>query len=124
MRQQRELLAAQQFRWQGEAWAGAQMSWEVSPESADEDGSGAQARARNWTTRLVVQMPGIGVVEANLTLSPTTLDVRVNAPQNDTVARLNAAIPDLHVRLAASGFVVGQITARADAEPLEAGASS
>jgi len=124
MRQQLELLAAQQFRWQGEAWAGAQMSWEVSPERADEDGSGAQARTRNWTTRIVVQMPGIGVVEANLTLSPTTLDVRVNAPLDDTVSRLNAAIPDLHGRLAASGFVVGQITARADAAPLEAGASS
>ncbi|WP_019450520.1 flagellar hook-length control protein FliK [Cupriavidus sp. BIS7] len=124
MRQQLELLAAQQFRWQGEAWAGTQMSWEVSPERADEDGSGAQARARNWTTRIVVQMPGIGVVEANLTLSPTTLDVRVNAPLDDTVSRLNAAIPDLHGRLAASGFVVGQITARADTAPLEAGASS
>ncbi|MBV8158543.1 MAG: flagellar hook-length control protein FliK [Dyella sp.] len=124
VRQQLELLAAQQFQWKGEAWTGAQMSWEVSPGQADEDGSGAQARTRSWTTRIVVQMPGMGVVEANLTLSPATLDVRVNASLDDTVSRINAAIPDLHGRLAASGFVVGQITARADAAPLEAGVSS
>jgi len=124
VRQQLELLAAQQFQWKGEAWTGAQMSWEVSPGHADEDGSGAQSRARSWTTRIVVQMPGMGVVEANLTLSPAMLDVRVNASLDDTVSRINAAIPDLHGRLAASGFVVGQITARAEAAPLEAGVSS
>jgi len=124
VRQQLELLAAQQFQWKGEAWTGAQMSWEVSPGHADEDGSGAQSPARSWTTRIVVQMPGMGVVEANLTLSPAMLDVRVNASLDDTVSRINAAIPDLHGRLAASGFVVGQITARAEAAPLEAGVSS
>ena len=46
------------------------------------------------------------------------------APLDDTVARLSAAIPDLHGRLAASGFVVGQITARADTAPTEAGVPS
>ena len=115
VRQQLELLAAQQFHWKGEAWAGTQMFWDISPGQIDEDGSAAQACARSWTTRLVVRMPGMGVVEANLTLSPTTLDVRVNASLDDTASRLSAAIPDLHGRLAASGFVVGQITARADA---------
>ena len=124
MRQQLELLAAQQFRWQGEAWSGTQMSWEVSPNPVDEDGAGTQHQARSWTTRLVVQMPGMGMVEASLTLSPSMLDVRVNAPLDDTAARLNAAIPDLHGRLAASGFVVGQITARADTAPTEAGVPS
>ncbi|MGX0135100.1 flagellar hook-length control protein FliK [Cupriavidus metallidurans] len=100
------------------------MSWEVSPNPVDEDGAGTQHQARSWTTRLVVQMPGMGMVEASLTLSPSMLDVRVNAPLDDTAARLNAAIPDLHGRLAASGFVVGQITARADTAPTEAGVPS
>jgi len=124
VRQQLELLAAQQFQWKGEAWTGTQMSWEISPGRADEDGSGAQAPVRSWTTRIVVQMPGMGTVEANLTLSPAMLDVRVNAALGDTVSRLDAAIPELHGRLAASGFVVGQITARADAAPLQAGVPS
>ncbi|KAI3590818.1 hypothetical protein D9X30_4303 [Cupriavidus sp. U2] len=124
MRQQLELMAAQQFRWQGEAWSGTQMNWEVSPALVDEDGSGAPHQARSWTTRLIVQMPGMGMVEANLTLSPSMLDVRVNASLDDTITRLSAAIPDLHGRLAASGFTVGNITARADATSMENGAST
>ncbi|MGE4338468.1 MAG: flagellar hook-length control protein FliK [Pigmentiphaga sp.] len=79
VRQQLEVLANQAFIWQGEAWNGTPLQWEVqrrAPEEADPEALGT------WATRLALQLPRLGSVEARLTLAGDRLVLRLGAPES------------------------------------------
>ncbi|WP_420998381.1 flagellar hook-length control protein FliK [Cupriavidus sp. 30B13] len=106
VRQQLDTLATQQFRWTGEAWPGTPMDWQIRRETAERQagGHGAApdpARAM-WSTRLVLQFPHLGTVEARLSVAGNHIEARLAAP--DAVNRLNAARAQLQERLAATGL--------------------
>lgn len=110
VRQQLELLATQQFRFAGEAWPGVPVEWELL--RADADGA-AQAHgeaARPWSSRLRLQLPRLGTVEAVLTLGPAGLDAHVATPETDVAARFIAARPLLRNQLEAQGIVLQRLS--------------
>ncbi|MGY8525664.1 flagellar hook-length control protein FliK [Paracidovorax citrulli] len=108
VRQQLELLATHQFRWAGEAWPGTPMQWEVTdqPEhdaanAADQQKDGAE---RNWSSRLVLELPQLGTVEARLTLTPNGLETRLAVQEERIVRMLNNAQDRLRNGLTARGI--------------------
>ncbi|PZX33778.1 Flagellar hook-length control protein FliK [Cupriavidus phytorum] len=109
VRQQLELLATQQFRFAGEAWPGVPIEWELLRADADATASHGEA-ARPWSSRLRLQLPNLGVVEAVLTLGPGGLDARVATPETDVAARFIAARPHLRSQLEAHGIAVQRLS--------------
>ncbi|MFZ4478444.1 MAG: flagellar hook-length control protein FliK [Rhodoferax sp.] len=107
VRQQLELLAQPQFRWCGEAWPGVPMDWQIEQ---DEDQKANQGEAdgaalpRSWTTRVAMSLPRLGDVEARLSISGSTLQLRLAASERATVSLLNVAGTELPQRLDAQGL--------------------
>ncbi|MDF3833376.1 flagellar hook-length control protein FliK, partial [Cupriavidus basilensis] len=106
VRQQLDTLATQQFRWMGEAWPGTPMEWQIAREQDDNP-----ARAHGepdaiaggvWSTRLVLEFPNLGTVEARLSLTGNGIEARLAAPAS--VNLLKAARAQLQDRLAATGL--------------------
>ncbi|AQV98922.1 flagellar hook-length control protein FliK [Cupriavidus necator] len=110
VRQQLELLATQQFRFAGEAWPGVPMEWELLRADADDAAQAQGEAARPWSSRLRLQLPSLGVVEAVLTLGPAGLDARVATPETDVAARFIAARPLLRNQLEAQGIVLQRLS--------------
>ncbi|WP_066454234.1 flagellar hook-length control protein FliK [Castellaniella caeni] len=110
VRQQLEVLANQGFVWQGEAWPGADMHWEVQRRQPD-DGKMPQADQEHWATQLKLRLPTLGEVQARLSLSGTQLVMRITAPQS--AARLSQAIEPLRARLSAQGLQASQLSVMA-----------
>lgn len=110
VRQQLEVLANQAFVWQGEAWPGADMQWEVRRRPQDEDGE-RDFEGDHWSTRLNLHLPSLGDVQARLSLSGDQLVMRLTAPQS--AERLGQAIEPLRARLLAHGLRASQLSVQA-----------
>ncbi|CAM3746140.1 flagellar hook-length control protein FliK [Castellaniella denitrificans] len=107
VRQQLEVLANQAFVWQGEAWPGAGMQWEVRRRPRDDEG-GRDFQDDHWSTRLNLRLPTLGEVQARLSLSGDQLVMRLTAPQS--ADRLGQAIEPLRARLLAQGLQASQLS--------------
>lgn len=106
VRQQLDTLATQQFRWMGEAWPGTPMQWQILREQDDNPARGQgepDAIADGiWSTRLVLEFPNLGTVEARIRLTGNSIEARLAAPAS--VNLLAGARAQLQDRLAATGL--------------------
>lgn len=119
VRQQLELLATQQFRWAGEAWPGTPMQWDIAEQHHQRGAPaehGDEADERTWSSRLLLELPQLGTVEARLTLTPTGLETRL-AVQEDRIARmLDDAQDRLRNNLGARGIDLLHFSIRRDTD--------
>ncbi|MEK6350660.1 MAG: flagellar hook-length control protein FliK [Burkholderia sp.] len=114
VRQQLDLLATEQFRWAGEAWPGARLDWSIEPDTGSAQGGDGQMA---WRTRLVLSLPSLGAVDAELVLTGSQVVARLGATDAGA-ARLSAHGDQLRQRLLASGLELGGLSIRAvDAAP-------
>ncbi|WP_454737361.1 flagellar hook-length control protein FliK [Cupriavidus necator] len=111
VRQQLELLATQQFRWIGEVWPGTHMAWEIARDPVDDGDAHGDAQARTWSTRLLLELPELGTIEARLSLSPGGLGARLVADASGVASRFDDARGRLQERLAANGIELVQFVA-------------
>ena len=105
VRQQLETLANQSVAWQGEAWPGAEMEWEVQrrePQEGDAD------QPDTWATRLKLNLPGLGEVQARLSLAGGQLVMHLNAPQGADIMADHTSL--LRERLGLHGLQLSQLT--------------
>ena len=103
VRQQLDLLAVPVFRWSGEAWSGVKMDWEIQ-EERDEQHEAHEAAPRVWNTRLNVSLPALGVIEMRLSLADNTLQARLAATQDKSLALLRSEGETLRERLEVAGL--------------------
>lgn len=80
VQQQLDSLANQQFIWQGQAWNGQQMQWEID-EDEHNDGNNAEQKISRWKTRIKMNMPFLGNLDAELRLTMA----RVSAVDNPQI---------------------------------------
>ncbi|MCD0505450.1 flagellar hook-length control protein FliK, partial [Bordetella petrii] len=116
VRQQLDILANQAFMWQGEAWPGTPLEWEVRRETPDQ----AAEAASHWATRLKLDLPRLGLVEARLMLSGDQLVMQMVAPRS--AGEIHTAAASLRASLSRAGLTlshlsVGVTSARQDAVP-------
>jgi hypothetical protein len=105
VRQQLEALASQQLHWSGEAWPGTRMDWRIARER--EAPEHAQAGAEGaWTTRLVLEFPNLGTVEAQLRLTGSGVQARLLTPQAGVAEQLAANGRAFGERLSAAGLML------------------
>lgn len=113
VRQQLEIFEMRHFAWQGEAWPGQPITWEVveeAPQKREEREESDQPSAAAWQTRLRLTLPNLGVVTASLRLDTRGLeemsgvDVRLTAAEPVTAAALRAGVTPLTNGLEAAGI--------------------
>ena len=107
VRQQLEVLANQHFIWQGEAWPGADMEWEIRRRHQNDD-EAREFEGEHWSTSLNLHLPALGQVQARLSLSGDQLVMRLVAPES--ADRLGQAIEPLRARLLAQGLQASQLS--------------
>lgn len=103
VRQQLELLATQQFRATIDAWPGMPFDWEVSRDGAHAEAPDA---ATQWRTRVRLELPRLGHIDAVLTLGTQGLDVRLEATDVDAAAQLIQGRADFRSQLDARGIAL------------------
>lgn len=107
VRQQLDVLANQGFAWQGEAWPGAAMHWEVRRRDAGDSGH-RDFEDNHWATQLTLSLPTLGNIQARLSLAGDHLVMRLTAPQS--AQRLSESIEALRTRLLAKGLQASQLS--------------
>lgn len=119
---QLETLASRQLHWTGEVWPGTKLDWSIAQEQ-DGDGSAPDvAEAGPWSTRLVLDLPALGKVEATLRLGPAGIDARLRAPSPEVAGRLSADAAAFASRLTAAGLLLAALSVQAQPQPATASA--
>ncbi len=105
VRQQLDVLANQALTWQGEAWPGTPMEWEVE---RDPYGGDPSSTASTWATRLKLDLPRLGLVDARLNLAGDQIVLQLIAPH--AAAEINDSSDTLRSRLLAAGLTLSNLT--------------
>jgi hypothetical protein len=114
VRQQLDMLANGQFRWQGEAWPGTRFDWEIERDAVErreprdpEEAAAEQA----WRTRITLSLPVLGMVDAELVLTRDKLIARIRA-SDIGATRLAGDGGAFARRLEAAGIALASLSVR------------
>lgn len=102
VRQQAEILASGVFQWQGQAWPGVPMRWQVQ-ERPEQDGDAA-SQGFTHTTSLSLELAGLGAFEARLSIGEGRVRIAAWAEQGPGRTLLAADLKTLRNRLQQAGF--------------------
>lgn len=110
VQQQLDALATQTFAWQGQAWPGQEMHWEIDDQARRSAGDG---EGDQWRTRLKLQLPSLGGIDATLRLeSGGLVDITLTAASSEGEARLGAASSRLQEQFEAAGLKLVQFSVK------------
>lgn len=118
VQQQLEALATQTYVWQGLAWPGQTMRWEIDEESDGRRNPNDEG-APPWQTRLTLTMPNLGEVRAALRLNGGQLALALTAASPDAEARLSGGYADLQKSFEAAGLAVVNLSIGRHDKPAE-----
>lgn len=111
VQQQLDALATQVFTWQGQAWPGQSMYWEIDNQENARNGANEESIA--WKTRLRLNLPLLGNVDASLRLLPGNgIEVHLTTNSLEGSALLNKRHDDLNQQFQAAGLTLTQFSAQ------------
>lgn len=105
VQQQLQTLDSRQLVWQGQVWQGQPMEWRVE-ERGTRDGATEVVEAPDWRTRLRLQLPRLGDVQATLVFAPQGLRIELTVANADTAEAMRGAQTKLRSAMTASGLNV------------------
>jgi hypothetical protein len=109
---QLQSLGTQQIHWSGQVWPGQNMEWVVEEDAPE---SREPGDAPSWTSRLRLDLPRVGAVEAVLRLRGAELQVELVAA-DAARAEMGAATAQLRDSLAARGLSLAGMRLRGEDE--------
>jgi flagellar hook-length control protein FliK len=118
VQQQLEALATQNFSWQGQAWPGQEMQWEIDEDGARGEFDGDDA-APKWTTRLHLTLPNLGQVDAQIRLQGQQITLVMNAGNAETRDLLRLSSVALKSQLDQAGLTLASMGVAALSEGTE-----
>ncbi|MDR1995084.1 flagellar hook-length control protein FliK [Azonexus sp.] len=109
VQQQLDALATHNYAWQGQVWQGQKLWWEIS-EDAENAGQGDDEAGQRWQTRLKLDLPALGGIEAKLRLHPGgRVDLQMTTDSGESETRLRDHLDILRERFAAAGLDLTQL---------------
>ena len=112
VQQQLDALDMRQMVWQGQVWPGQDMRWQIDERAARD---GEADAAREWQTRLDLQLPTLGEVNALLKISPQgAISIALTAHTGDTARALKAASPLLNQGMERAGLQLATLNVDTD----------
>ncbi|VVE18583.1 hypothetical protein PEP31012_03024 [Pandoraea eparura] len=109
VRQQLDMLVNPQFQWNGMAWPGAPMEWQVE-ERGGQTVPGEATPSSTWHTHLRLTLPLLGTVDVTLGLSGQQLQARLLTDSTVSADVLSQEGEGLRQRLAAVGLIASQLS--------------
>ncbi|ODP31175.1 flagellar hook-length control protein FliK [Pandoraea sp. ISTKB] len=109
VRQQLDMLVNPQFQWNGMAWPGAPMEWQVE-ERAGQQAPGEAAAPSTWHTHLRLTLPSLGTIDVTLGLSGQQLQAKLLTDSSASTDVLSNEGEDLRQRLASVGLIASQLS--------------
>lgn len=116
--QQLLMLEGSPFLWQGFAWPGQWLEWQVREQAGD--GAGPGEEAQPWVTELRLTLPRLGGVGAKLSLAGDRLSIGLSASEAGTREAMNAALPGLEQAMRAAGLKPAGLSVTPGASQLDA----
>ncbi len=101
---QLHMLEGGPFQWQGFAWPGQWMEWQVDERREGQTDGSAADGPNPWTTELRLTLPRMGTVHAQLSLRGPEVSLRMQVAETASAQQLTEALPLLQERLEASGL--------------------
>ncbi len=112
VQQQVDALDMRQMVWQGQVWPGQDLRWQIEERAARD---GEADAAREWQTRLGLQLPKLGEVNAVLKISPQgAISIALTAQTNATARALQAATPLLNQSMERAGLQLVTLNVETD----------
>jgi hypothetical protein len=111
VQQQLQTLDTRQIIWQGQIWPGQEMHWEIEEESSHAGGDD-DLEATRWQTRLNLQLPALGGINAKLAFVNGMLQLDIAAANPDSADLLRNSQKILAERLDASGLQLSGVAIR------------
>lgn len=109
VQQQLEALANQTYVWQGQAWPGQPMRWEIE-EDGRRNADGEPDEGTQWQTRLTLTMPELGEVRAAVRLSGGEIALTLSAEGDAAALKLTGGSDELRLQMEAAGLKVSGFT--------------
>ena len=109
VQQQLEALANQTYVWQGLAWPGQPMRWEIE-EDGHRNADGEPAAQAQWQTRLTLVMPQLGEVRAAIRLNGGEISLVLSAADDVAAVRLREGGDELRENMAAAGLALSGLS--------------
>ena len=105
VQQQLQTLDTRQLVWQGQVWPGQEMYWEIEEDTRHAGGGGEGGEdVASWHTRLNLQLPGLGGIQAKLAFINGTLKLDIAAADAATAELMRVRQQALAERFDASGL--------------------
>lgn len=104
-------------QWQGEAWPGQPMQWEVRREQGEQQSGGGQDEGASepvWRSGVRFRFPLLGKVSANVTLVGDQVHLQVESGSEDTAATLRAWAGALQQAMEAAGAPLSSLSIQAE----------
>jgi len=112
VQQQLDALATQNFAWHGQIWPGQQMFWEIDDKQDGARNNDGET-AGQWQTRLKLNLPQLGNLEATLRLrSGNEVDISLSAERNTSEQKLSIAATQLKEQFEAAGLSLTQFAVK------------
>jgi hypothetical protein len=103
VQQQLDAVATLRLVWHGEAWPNQPVDWEIVREDEQRTSADAEQDGTTWRTRLRLDTPRLGHVDASLQLTAEGVRMTIATPVGATAADLQEAGPELAAALEAAG---------------------
>jgi hypothetical protein len=109
---QLQALGNHAVQWSGMLWPGQKLEWVVE-EQGREEGGGREDDTPRWASRLRLQLPVVGEVEAALSLTGQALRLTLRVPEGSRSA-FEQALPELRASLEARGLLLQEARVAGD----------
>lgn len=106
VQQQLALLENNPLVWQGQAWAGQPLRWQLELENERDAQGGEQQAAQIWQTRLDLDLPNLGKVGVVASLRDGRFNLRFEAEAMQTLDTLQRSQSALANQFTAAGLVL------------------
>lgn len=103
------------IRWQGEAWPGQKMEWEIDKDAPDTKHGDEEAQPA-WRSGVRFQLPLLGTVEASVVLVGGALHIQIQTDTVESAAALRAQAGVLQHSLEASGAALASLAINVPAD--------
>jgi hypothetical protein len=97
------------IRWQGEAWPGQKMEWEIDKDAPDDQEDGTPAQ-QTWRSGVRFRFPLLGEVAASVVLIGDALHIQIQADTPESAAALRSRTGALQQSLKAAGATLSSLT--------------
>jgi hypothetical protein len=112
VRQQLDLVENKPIVWQGQAWPGQALNWELELENERNPEAEDAPNSQQWQTRLQLDLPKLGALDVVAQLQQGQFKLRFSAANQATLQLLREQQPELMRRFEAAGLqlISSQVT--------------